>query len=76
MGAERVRITFRYRRGELVGISGDPDRWLVARQHYYTREIMGPVIQYDLDNLRTDERREGVLEPDITPAPPRPRSQR
>ena len=71
MGAERVRITFRHRRGEIVGIVGDPDRWVVGRQHYYTRESLGPVVQYDLDNVRTGERQEGVLEPDIT-APPRP----
>jgi hypothetical protein len=71
MQAERKRITFRYRRGEVIGIAGRPDRWIVGPRHYDERDIMPPLITYDLDHERTGVREERVAEADII-APPRP----
>jgi hypothetical protein len=71
MQAERIRILFRYRRGEIVSIAGRPDRWVVVARHYDERQYAGPLITYDLDQERTGIRENRVAEVDIL-APPHP----
>ena len=54
MAAERRRILFRYRRGDIVQKAGSPETWLVVRQRYETREIMPPFVQYQLRRGEVD----------------------
>lgn len=66
MGAERRRILFRYRRGDVVGKASTPETWLVVRQRYETREVLPPLVQY---LLRSGDVDMWVDEPDVI-APP------
>lgn len=53
--SQRVRITFRYRKGDVVWWEDDPTRpleaYVVVQRRWTDRDILAPVIEYGLSRL-------------------------
>ena len=68
--SQRVRITFRYRKGDVVWWEDDPTRpleaYVVVQRRWTDRDIMAPVIEYGVCRLDDPgEPMQWALEPDV-----------
>ena len=61
LAPERVRIHFRYRRGQRVRYAGRPTpRYIVTQQRYTRRDVLSPLYEYLLAPTRPYRRERAI----------------